>query len=74
MQLGDVHAIIDWLSTHSNLMRNTYCPPTEEAGVPLECPLFSHMAELCELYVKGQDGESGAASHLKEHCLKGIYV
>ena len=70
MQLGDIHVIIDWLSRHSTLMRNTYCPPTEEAKAPLDCSLFSYTAELCELYVNGEDGESGAASHLEEHCLK----
>ena len=71
MQLGDIHAIIDWLSTHSSLMQRTYCPSTDEAPSPLVCSLLEHTTELCELYVNGSDGQSGAASHLKDHCVKG---
>ena len=51
-------------------MHQVYCPPTALAPNPTANELFEFLPALCEYYVNGEDGESGAASHLREHCLK----
>ena len=37
LQLGDVHAVINWLQNYQQLMRDIYCPPlTEDSPNPSE--------------------------------------
>ena len=45
----------------------------ENTGKPIDptyCAVTKALPRLCERYVVGGDGQDGAASHLKEHCIK----
>ena len=80
--LGDVHALITWITKYQRRLRaisNLYPPP------PLPLPhspakpapgseLFARLPALCELYVYGACGDAvagtGAANNLLDYCLK----
>jgi hypothetical protein len=84
--LGDLHAIIDWITRFQLTLKNIRCPVAKNGEIanttnavlsqvyvtPKASRLNDLLTEVCKLYVYGgsKGSKGGAASHLYEHCIK----
>jgi hypothetical protein len=83
--LGDLHALIDWISKYQATLRSIRCPVSSATShstnqvklsttflTPKNCDVFKVLPQLCKLYVHGGStgSKGGAASHLYEHLMK----
>lgn len=82
--LGDLHALIDWLTRYQQTLRGIRCP-TQQTGnsagkdklsgtflTPKNCAAFNALTPICKLYVYGGStgSKGGASAHLYDHCIK----
>eukprot|EP01033_Poteriospumella_lacustris_P017600 gene17600-12595_t len=84
--LGELHALIQWLSKYQSTLRGIRCPVhspgtaavTSQARLstthvnPKQCDVFQYLQRICKLYVYGgsSGAKGGAAEHLADHCHK----
>jgi hypothetical protein len=84
--LGDLHALINWISKYQSTLRTIRCPVgapdtvavTSQARLstthlnPKQCDMFNFIQRICKLYVHGgsSGAKGGAAEHLTDHCQK----
>lgn len=84
--LGDLHAILDWITRYQTTLRGIRCPvytngvSAKTASMilstkyltPKQCNVFDTIPMICRLYVYGGStgAKGGAAHHLYDHCIK----